>query len=312
MRSILISLSVVLSLIACTRSAPPSSEKTPGPAPLASDRAPLVVKEPPLSFLRPAAPRIVALGDLHGDLYATRKALRLAGAIGKDDHWTGGKLTVVQTGDVIDRGDDDRAVLELLQRLRGEAARAGGALITLSGNHEIMNVANDLRYVTGPSFESFGGPAGRQSAFRPGGRFARVLAHWPVVVQLGDSVFVHGGILREHVAYGLDRINNEVSAWMLGERADQPPIMLSESAPVWTRLYSSEPDDAACAQLEEVLSALSARRMVVGHTPQQGGISSACGGKVWRIDVGMSRFYGGSVQVLQLDGENVRPRTDAN
>jgi hypothetical protein len=213
---------------------------------------------------------------------------------------------------VLDRGDDDRAVLELLQQLRREASRAGGALITLSGNHEIMNVANDLRYVTEGSYESFGGPAARQAAFRPGGAFARELADWPVVAQVGDSVFVHGGILLEHVTYGLDRINREVSEWMLGERPELPAIMLSESAPVWTRLYSSEPSEADCAQLAQVLAALSARRMVVGHTPQQRGITSACGEQVWRIDVGMSRFYGGTVQVLQLEGETVQARTAAN
>ena len=94
----------------------------------------------------------------------TRRALRLAGAIGADPHWSAGKLTVVQTGDVIDRGDADREVLDLLERLRGEAARAGGALIALSGNHEIMNVAGDFRYVSAKSAAAFGD---RAQAFAP-------------------------------------------------------------------------------------------------------------------------------------------------
>ncbi len=258
------------------------------------------------SFVRPPAERVVAIGDLHGDLAATKQALRLAGAIDEAGHWSGGKLVVVQTGDVLDRGDEDRLVFDMLQRLRREAAGAGGALITLSGNHEIMNVANDLRYVSEGSFDGFGGVTGRQAAFRPGGAYARQLAEWPVVVQVGDSVFAHGGILLPHVAYGLDRINREISAWMLGERAEQPAIMLAETAPVWTRLYSAEPSEQDCAQLAQVLKALSARRMVVGHTPQQRGISSACAEQVWRIDVGMSHFYGGTVQVLQVEGEAVR------
>ena len=36
------------------------------------------------------AGRIIALGDLHGDLNATRQALHLAGAIDESDHWVGG------------------------------------------------------------------------------------------------------------------------------------------------------------------------------------------------------------------------------
>ncbi|MCA9658976.1 MAG: calcineurin, partial [Myxococcales bacterium] len=55
----------------------------------------------------PGAKRIVALGDVHGDLEATRHALRIAGAIDGDDRWIGGDLVVVQTGDQLDRGDDE-------------------------------------------------------------------------------------------------------------------------------------------------------------------------------------------------------------
>lgn len=311
MRSSITFCLLALALIGCGRSSPalPTGERT-----RAEPRASTGARSSKLStsFLRPAAARVVAIGDLHGDLTATRSALRLAGAIDDSDRWIGGKLVVVQTGDVLDRGDEDRAVFDLLQRLRGEAERAGGALIALSGNHEIMNVAHDLRYVSEGGYESFQGPAGREAAFRPGGAYAKQLADWPVTVQVGDSVFVHGGILLPHVAYGLQRINEEIAAWMRGERAEQPAIMLSETAPVWTRLYSADPAPEDCAQLEQVLAALSARRMVVGHTPQPKGISSACDGKVWRIDVGMSRFYRGTVQVLQLEGEAVQARTFAN
>ena len=70
-----------------------------------------------------AAERIVAIGDLHGDLDATRQALLLAGAIDENDHWVGGEMTVVQTGDQLDRDDQEQAILELLDRLQGEASQ---------------------------------------------------------------------------------------------------------------------------------------------------------------------------------------------
>src|SRR5688500_6932282 len=63
----------------------------------------------------PAA-RVIAIGDLHGDLAATRRALRLAGAIDEHDRWIGGDLVVVQTGDQLDRGDDEQAIVDLLGR----------------------------------------------------------------------------------------------------------------------------------------------------------------------------------------------------
>src|SRR5690242_4946969 len=96
---------------------------------------------------RPATGRVVAVGDLHGDLTATRAALRVAGVFDPHDSWIGGTTTLVQTGDVLDRGDDEQAIIDLLERLETEAAAAGGAVIWLLGNHELMNAAGDFRYV---------------------------------------------------------------------------------------------------------------------------------------------------------------------
>src|SRR5690606_24472494 len=131
--------SILLLWVSCTRSAPDDAPPARTRAPSAEAKT---VTEKPSRLGRltaPSAPRVVAIGDLHGDLEATRKALRLAGAIDAKDRWVGGALVVVQTGDAIDRGDDDRAILDLLERLSREAKQAGGALYALSGNHEVMN-----------------------------------------------------------------------------------------------------------------------------------------------------------------------------
>lgn len=294
------------------RAAPGSSEaRGQVPArvrlPAAADRikpAAAPALSPALS--RPAAARIVAIGDLHGDLFAARAALQLAGAIDDADSWIGGELVLVQTGDVLDRGDDDRLILDLLARLRDQAEQAGGALLELSGNHEVMNVQLNFSYVTSGGFSAFEGPAGRELAFRPGGAYAARVARDPIVLKVGDTVFVHGGVLPKHVLYGLDRMNDEVRGWMLGELAAPPPVILEGDGLLWTRLYSSSPELTDCAQLEEALAMLGARRMVVGHTPQLNGINAACGERVWRIDTGMSRFYGGPVEVLEIAGESIR------
>ncbi|MFT3926259.1 MAG: shewanella-like protein phosphatase [Myxococcales bacterium] len=259
----------------------------------------------------PQASSLVAIGDLHGDLEQTRKVLRLAGAIDESDHWRGGKLVVVQTGDEIDRGDDDRAVLDLMERLKGEANAAGGAVIAMSGNHELMNVVQDFRYVTPGSVAAFDSAGGRLEAFRPGGPYARMLADRPVVVQVGDTVFAHGGVLMKHVRYGLKRMNDEVRAFLLGQRPDLSPVVMAEDGPVWTRVYSGVPTPA-CEELGQVLGALGAKRMVVGHTVQPEGVNAACDGRVWRIDVGLSRHYGGPVQALRIEKGEAKRLSDAN
>ena len=269
-----------------------------------------------------AAKRIVAMGDLHGDLSATRQALRLAGAIDESDRWIGGSLVVVQTGDQLDRGDEEQAILELLDRLQGEAQAAGGAVHILNGNHELMNARPDLRYVTEGGFADFQDAVviveedslllayepsqrPRVAAFRPGGPFAVLLAERPVVLILDGNVFVHGGLLPLHVDYGLDRLNDEVRDWLLG-RGEPPAFIHTGESPTWTRSYSDEVDADDCLQLEEVLERLGATRMIVGHTVQEDGISPICEGKVWCIDSGMSDYYGGRIEVLEIEGDRIR------
>jgi hypothetical protein len=263
---------------------------------------------------------LIAIGDLHGDLAAARAALRLGGALDADDHWAGGALTVVQTGDEIDRGDEDRDVLDLMARLSVEARAAGGRVLALNGNHEIMNVQGDFRYVTPGALESFLGVsprsplargaapafAQRAAAFLPGGAYALVLAQRDVIAVVGESVFAHGGVLPEHVSYGIARINAETRAWMRNGPANAPEIVASQRGPDWVRDFSVDPvSEPSCALLGRVLAELGARRMVVGHTPQKSGISSACGERVYRIDVGLSRFYGGPLQILQITSKGV-------
>jgi hypothetical protein len=125
-------------------------------------------------------------------------------------------------------------------------------------------------------------------------------------MKLGETVFVHGGILQKHVTYGLDRMNDELDAWLSGKRRDPPSVVVAEDGPVWTRAYSAEGDTPACSELAATLAALGARRMVVGHTVQRGGANSACDGAVWSIDVGLSRFFGGPIEVLEIRGGQAR------
>jgi hypothetical protein len=274
----------------------------------------------------PAAARIVAIGDLHGDLKATKRAFKLAGAIDEKDAWVGGPMVVVQTGDVLDRGNDELALIAFLDHSEQAANKAGGHLYRLNGNHEVMNVQGDYRYVTEQGFKAYAGepntgrpdaaqlPAeqrGRGEAFLPGGRQARKLAQLPVAWIVGDTVFAHGGVLPSHLRYGLDQINTEVAAWMRGE-APLPAKLQGDHTPFWIRDYGEENvSDAVCAKLDLVLRTLKAARLVVGHTPQKSGITFGCGQHLARIDVGLSSYYGNNpTQVLEIAGSVMRVLRD--
>jgi hypothetical protein len=102
-----------------------------------------------------APPRVVAVGDVHANLEGFTHILQQAKLIDASRHWIGGKATLIQCGDSIDRGPDMRGVLDFLMALEKQASKKGGRVITLLGNHEAMNIYGDLRYVTPGNFASF-------------------------------------------------------------------------------------------------------------------------------------------------------------
>jgi hypothetical protein len=294
------------------------------PAPSRSAPAKVTASEAPKSKcviapvpLRRSAPgRVVAIGDLHGDLAATKAALRAAGAIDASDDWSGGNLTIVQTGDALDRGDGEREIVDLLAALGEQAHAAGGELIQLLGNHELMNAAGDFRYVTRGGFRDFAAPPAidtshvptdvadaaraRVAAVMPGGDYAKRFAGHDVVAIVGDTVYSHAGVLPAW-ASRVDEVNTSARCWLDGQAGganDQPAVLTADDSPVWTRAYGM--GDVDCAQLTNALATLGAKRMVVGHTVQDHGINSVCDGALWRIDVGMTAMFGGPIQVLEF------------
>jgi Calcineurin-like phosphoesterase. len=98
---------------------------------------------------------VVAIGDVHGDFDDFVIILQRAGLIDAQHHWTGGQTTLVQVGDLLDRGPKPREVMDLVISLENEAPKAGGRVVALLGNHEMMNVMGDLRYVTAENYATY-------------------------------------------------------------------------------------------------------------------------------------------------------------
>ncbi|RLM69085.1 uncharacterized protein C2845_PM17G04520 [Panicum miliaceum] len=297
-----------------------AATSSPPPAPTA-----------PTTFL-PSPSRLVAIGDLHGDLPKSLSALRLAGLVPAS-------------------GGPDSPSASTSWAAGPTLAARGGALLPILGNHEVMNVSGDFRFATPQGLKEFSAWAGwyraglaikrrcgehldpqprnpflgvpksfpgvkpefwdgirsRLAALRPDGPIARrFLADLPTVLVVGDSVFVHGGLLEANVEYGLERINAEVSDWIRGEggeNARAPEYVRGRDAVVWLRRFS-DGFDCDCQRLEGVLGMIpGAKRMVMGHTIQTVGINAVCGAQAVRVDVGLSKGCGnGLPEVLEING----------
>lgn len=241
--------------------------------------------------------RVVAVGDLHADLPAALEVLTLAGLVDEQGAWAGGSATLVQTGDTTDRGPDSKEVLELVMRLEAEAPAQGGRVVALMGNHELMNLMGDWRYVSTGDVEDFGSVEARKAAFAPGGELGDWLRQRDAVALVDRVLYVHGGVSPEWAELGVEGINQKLAPTLAGSE----PGLAHPASPTWFRDYVQEPELQACPELEKALTELGAERMVVGHTTRRDGrIQARCGGRLLVIDTGISTHYGRHLAALEL------------
>lgn len=265
--------------------------------------------------------RIIAIGDLHGDIRATKHALQIANVIDNDLNWIGGDTVVVQVGDQLDRGgrpntfgdeNSEMKIIMMLYELNKKAVLNGGAIYSLIGNHELMNVMGDFTNTSDLGIRGFGGVQKRKYIFRPGGELARVMARTRnVCMKIGDWVFVHAGIM-PHISkkYNIQAINQYMRDFLLGNTGlmrsrNFNELYTNDESVLWTRLLSNDKHlPEIQAALNESLANLGAKYMVVGHTVQQDGINHKYNGKLWRIDVAISKAFGDNnysrIQVLEI------------
>jgi Calcineurin-like phosphoesterase len=151
----------------------------------------------------------------------------------------------------------------MLQRLRNEAHKAGGQTVPLLGNHEVMNLIGDWRYVYPEDVETFGSFEARVKAFEADGFIGRYLTQLNMTAKVNRTVFCHGGI---HPAFidsrtGLDWINSYVHEHLpeymksKGKYGDEEGVF-GGNGPTWYRGYALGPEEEECPLLETALKML--------------------------------------------------------
>lgn len=286
--------------------------------------------------------RVVAIGDIHGDFEQFVQVLRSAQLVDDYGNWTGGKTHLVQTGDVVDRGPDSRAVMDLLTKLEKQAAAAGGGVHCLIGNHEAMDVYGDLRFVSPGEYSSYrteGSDASRaasyasyrqtmsaaakpelnraqwesdhppgfvehRAAFAPDGVYGKWIRSHNAVIKIDRTLFVHAGLGPKYADWSIDKINGEVRRELNDLTSLHGGIVTDEDGPLW---YAglAKGDEAALQQgVERLLKHFDVDRIVIGHSYADAAITPRFGGRVVMIDIGISRAYDnvGKVGCLEIDG----------
>jgi Calcineurin-like phosphoesterase len=160
-------------------------------------------------------------------------------------------------------------------------------------------------------------------AWSPSGELGRWATRNPAVVKIDGTLFAHGGLSAEYAKLPLDEINRRVQTAMSSGDAGPATILYDPLGPLWYRgLVGSDPDAEKVRakvapvmhltidqELDAVLSAYGAERLVIGHTPDLKGIEILSGGRLARIDTGISRAYGGPLTWLEIVGGRMVPHT---
>lgn len=247
--------------------------------------------------------RILAISDIHGEYEYLVEILQKISVIDSACHWIWGTGHLVIVGDVFDRGDRVTECLWLIYQLEVEAKAAGGAVHYLLGNHELMILRGDLRYV---NEKYIGGISARNrinypALFGPDMELGRWLRSKNTVVKLNNILFVHGGLSPALLdsTFSISEINHRIR-----ELIDLPvpellfnhrSMFLTKSlGPLWYRGYHFAMEDryekATTAEIDRVLEYFEADVIVVGHTGVDS-VLSLYDARVYAVDIPFEEIH---------------------
>lgn len=270
--------------------------------------------------------RIIVIGDIHADYQKLFDIFIKLKLINLNKVWIAQPkdTVVIQMGDQLDGGgrshyeaDGEIKILDFLDEIHEQANLYNGGVYSILGNHELMNVLGDFRYVSEKDLVTTGGTKMRKQIFSPGNTMAqRFACTRNVIIKVGSFVFVHAGILPSHLEKNTDIIKNINSLMRnyLYNKNQEPTedfrkYFMNSDSLLWNRQYGN---DVNCQQLNSVLRYLKVGHMIVGHTPQKT-INSKCDNKIWRVDVGISNaFNGKNVEVLEILDDGIKKNNNNN
>jgi len=251
--------------------------------------------------------KVAAASDFHGQYDLMKTLLINNKIIDEKGDWAFGNGHFIITGDVFDRGDKVTEILWFLYELEKQAELAGGKLHLLLGNHEVMVLNGDLRYLhpkyveTSRLFEqSFEKLYGKNT----------VLGAWlrskSVLVKVNDMLFAHGGFhpslaIEKRTLADINQVfkTNLVKAELAQPREGWGKYLHKKYGPIWYRGYFKKDDGASDQEIDLLLKHFDISHLVVGHTSQKQ-VETRHQGKVIAIDSSIKNGEYG--ELLLIDG----------
>ncbi len=224
--------------------------------------------------------RVFAVGDVHGAYDSLISLLRANGIIDVNLNWSFGDGHLVFIGDLFDRGDKVTEVLWFVYKLYNQATLNNGKVHVLLGNHELLILNKDYRYLNEKYvFLTRGLDIDYRNLFTNNTILGNFIRSFKVAVQIDSVLFVHAGISSQLVdkritIEELNRTFNQVLNQNNYDVLTERNLLvyseaISDRGPFWYRGYVTESNiipRATQNEIEKVVSFYGVNAMVVGHT----------------------------------------------
>ncbi|NOT52352.1 MAG: metallophosphoesterase [Chitinophagaceae bacterium] len=251
------------------------------------------------------------VSDIEGNFRFFRKLLQGNGIIDSNYNWTFGNGHLVLTGDFFDRGNQVTEALWLIYSLEEKAKAAGGYVHFVLGNHEIMNMNGDLRYLH---------PKYRETAMLLGEKYEYLFSEYSelgrwlrtknIMEKVGDILYAHAGISSQmnKMNVTLQTVNDLARPWYPDSSFKYTDLrvdtIFSDAGPFWYRGYYKTPSPTVMQQIDSTIQKFGVKYIATGHTVVADTISVRYNGKLFNTDV--HHAAGKSEGLLIEDGKFFR------
>lgn len=249
---------------------------------------------------------IAVISDVHGQYNIYLNQLISNGIIDKDLNWKFGKGHLVFLGDAFDRGDMVTELLWHLFSLEKQALKAGGMVHFLLGNHEVMVLNQDLRFIN-EKYKKVEVISGSNyfDLYSENSILGKWLRSKPVMITINDIIFVHGGISSELVNRNLKlrQINQIFYDKIVGkdietiQANEELSFLDGEDGPLWYRGYFKDTTFSE-SRTDSILEFYGKEHIVVGHTTHRA-IESLFNNKIIGIDAGIMYKQPGAMLIYR-------------
>jgi hypothetical protein len=249
---------------------------------------------------------ISVITDIHGEYNSYINLLIANGIIDKNLKWSFGKGHLVILGDSFDRGNMVTEILWHLFGLEKQAAEAGGMVHVILGNHEVLVLGKDVRYINDKyKIVEVISNTKYFDLYSENSVLGKWLRSKPVMISINNIIFVHGGISMDLVKRNLKirQINEIFSDSVVGKdlsgtnESEQVMFLDENNGPLWYRGYFN--DTTFCeSRLDSILGFFGKEHIVVGHTSYNE-IRTLFNYKIFGVDAGIMNRQPGEMLIVK-------------